>query len=170
MTVSNGLVLFRILWYHLLPALRPHLLLPVSYRGGHTGYCTPGQDHHKTGDVWNKKEGISGLFFRFSLICGATHRPMKHIQLTLILGSAAQKKDLYRRECKGRRCFLGDRIVSLPCRASYFAPGRLEEFDFHPILHFVLSQFSLFVNSSWCKTASCWQRNSPYCLLIVSHN
>ena len=28
-----------------------------------------------------------------------------------------------RREGKGRRCCLGDRIESIPCRASYFAPG-----------------------------------------------
>ena len=36
------------------------------------------------------------------------------------------KKDLYRRECKGRHCFLWDRIASIPCRACYFAPGRFE--------------------------------------------
>ena len=31
-------------------------------------------------------------------------------------------KDLYRREGKGRRCRLGDRIASIPCHASCFAP------------------------------------------------
>ena len=30
------------------------------------------------------------------------------------------KKDLYRREGKGRRCCLGDIIYSVPCHASYF--------------------------------------------------
>ena len=33
----------------------------------------------------------------------------------------SMKTDLYRREGKGRRCCLGDRIDSIPCRASYFA-------------------------------------------------
>ena len=28
---------------------------------------------------------------------------------------------------KGRRCCLGDRIGSIPCRASHFAPGQFEE-------------------------------------------
>ena len=30
---------------------------------------------------------------------------------------------------KGRRCCLGERIYSIPCRAIYFAPGRFEEKD-----------------------------------------
>ena len=34
-----------------------------------------------------------------------------------------QKKDLYRKEGKGRRCCLGDRIYSILCHASYFGPG-----------------------------------------------
>ena len=38
-----------------------------------------------------------------------------------------KKKDLYRRTGKGRRCFLGDKTASIPCRASYFEPGRFEE-------------------------------------------
>ena len=38
-----------------------------------------------------------------------------------------QKKDLYRREGKSRRCFWGDRIASISCRATYFAPERVEE-------------------------------------------
>ena len=29
------------------------------------------------------------------------------------------KKDNYRREAKGRRCCLGGRIYSIPCRVSY---------------------------------------------------
>ena len=36
------------------------------------------------------------------------------------------KKDLYRREGKGRRCCLVD---SIPSHASYFAPGRYEDKD-----------------------------------------
>ena len=38
-------------------------------------------------------------------------------------------KSLYRRKGKGRRCCLGERIYSIPCRAIYFAPGRFEEKD-----------------------------------------
>ena len=42
-------------------------------------------------------------------------------------GSVAKKKDLYRIKGKGRRCCLGDKVDLIPCRASYFAPGRIEE-------------------------------------------
>ena len=49
----------------------------------------------------------------------------------------SEKKDLYRREgtvqCtlyrKGRHCCSEDRIASIPCRASYFAPGWFYEYD-----------------------------------------
>ena len=34
-----------------------------------------------------------------------------------------KKKDKDRKEDKGRRCCLGDRIASIPCRTSYFPPG-----------------------------------------------
>ena len=34
----------------------------------------------------------------------------------------AQKKDLHRRQGKGRRCCLGDNISSIPCRASCSIP------------------------------------------------
>ena len=43
------------------------------------------------------------------------------------VGKSPQMKDLYIREGKGRHCFLGDRISSIPCRNSFFAPGRFEE-------------------------------------------
>ena len=43
--------------------------------------------------------------------------------------AAAKKKDSYRREGKGRRCGLADRIASNLCRAGYFAQGRFEEKD-----------------------------------------
>ena len=46
-----------------------------------------------------------------------------HSPLTIGL-QTERYKDLYRREGKGRRCCLGERIDSIPCRASYFAPGR----------------------------------------------
>ena len=36
---------------------------------------------------------------------------------------------VYRREGKDRCCCLGDRIYSIPCHASYFALGRMEEQD-----------------------------------------
>ena len=38
-----------------------------------------------------------------------------------------QKKGEYRRKGKGRRCCMGDRIYSIPFRASCFALGRFEE-------------------------------------------
>ena len=41
----------------------------------------------------------------------------------------AQKKDVYRRGGKVRRCCLGDRIYSISCRSSYFAPGCYKEKD-----------------------------------------
>ena len=42
--------------------------------------------------------------------------------------SNVQKKDVYRSEGKGRRCFMGDRIASIPCHASYFGLIRIEEY------------------------------------------
>ena len=39
--------------------------------------------------------------------------------------------DNYRRGGKGRRCCLGHRMYSIPCRASYFAPGWYEEKRIH---------------------------------------
>ena len=35
-------------------------------------------------------------------------------------------EDLYRREDKGRRCYLGNITYSIPCPTSYFVPGRVE--------------------------------------------
>ena len=49
---------------------------------------------------------------------------------------------------------LGDSIYSILCRASYFAPGRLEESD----------EFILFFKSSWCKIARAarnWSNSVP---------
>ena len=40
---------------------------------------------------------------------------------TVCLSHQCKNED--RREGIGRRCFLGDRVASIPCRASYFAPG-----------------------------------------------
>ena len=50
-------------------------------------------------------------------------------------------KDLYRREGKGRRCRLGDRIASIPCHASCFAPEWYEEKD--EFILFVVNGFIL---------------------------
>ena len=61
-----------------------------------------------------------------------------------------------RREGKGRRCYLGERIDSIPCRTNYFPLGWFEERDgfmIHPILHIVLVQFILFFISSWCNSS-----------------
>ena len=53
--------------------------------------------------------------------------------------AAAKKKDSYRREGKGRRCGLADRIASNLCRAGYFAKGRFEDKGANqPILQHVL--------------------------------
>ena len=50
----------------------------------------------------------------------------------IIVKFQSYKKDLYRREGKGRRGCLGDRIYSIPCHTSYFALGWNEEKDeFH---------------------------------------
>ena len=40
-----------------------------------------------------------------------------------------QLKDLYRREAKGRRCCLWDRLYLIPCCASCFALGQSKEYD-----------------------------------------
>ena len=37
-------------------------------------------------------------------------------------GVGAEKEDLCRREGKGRRCYLRERIVSISCRESYLVP------------------------------------------------
>ena len=99
------------------------------------------------------------------------------------------KKDLYRREGKGRCCCLGDRIYSIPCCACCFSsyrPGAI-----HPFLYIVLVQFSLFFISSWynysfslyrlgavnpflkiiqsrCKTASAVKKLNKFCPLNSS--
>ena len=49
-----------------------------------------------------------------------------YMDTEIIVLLPALKKDSYKREGKGRRCFLEDRIVSIPCRASFFALGRFE--------------------------------------------
>ena len=67
----------------------------------------------------------------------------------------AQKKDLFRREDKGRRCLLGDKIDSIPRLASYFALGRIEgQADLHIEKWKNSEQISLFFNSSLCKIDS----------------
>ena len=58
----------------------------------------------------------------------------------------ALKKDLYRRDGKGRCCCLEHRIDSIPCRASYFAPGWLEERD----------EFIQLFTSSWFNSSYTW--------------
>ena len=45
------------------------------------------------------------------------------------LAQGPYNKDLYRRQGKGRRCYLGDIIYPIPCHASYFAPEWYEEKD-----------------------------------------
>ena len=63
--------------------------------------------------------------------------------------STMQKNDLYKREGKGRRYFLGNIISSILCSARYFAPGRFEEqANFHSILQLILVQISLFFVTS----------------------
>ena len=56
----------------------------------------------------------------------------------------AYKKDKYRRKGKCRRCCLGDRIDSIPCHASYFAPGLFEDRD-----EFILFSISYWYYSSY---------------------
>ena len=78
-----------------------------------------------------------------------------------------QKKDLYRRKGKGRHLFLGDRIDSIPCRASYFVPWRcwrkgwIHPFSSnnpgacHPILQIFL------VHNTVCSAARKWINSVP---------
>ena len=42
---------------------------------------------------------------------------------------APQKKDVYRREGKGRCCYLGDRIDSIPGYTTDLAPGCFKEIE-----------------------------------------
>ena len=64
--------------------------------------------------------------------------------------SPAYKKDKYRREGKGLRCCLGNRIYSIICHASYFALGRFRRIGgIHPFLQIILEQFILFFKSSY---------------------
>ena len=48
-------------------------------------------------------------------------------QLTHLAPGTDNNKDLYRREGKGRCCCSRDRIYFMPCRARFFAPGRLKK-------------------------------------------
>ena len=61
----------------------------------------------------------------------------------LVCTCQAWKKDLYRREGKGRCCLFGHRIDSISCRASQFVPGQFEEQAdlLHPILQLVLGSY-----------------------------
>ena len=68
--------------------------------------------------------------------------------------SYSRRSNIDRRGGNGRRCSLGDRIASIPCQASCYAPGRLEEQD----------KIILFFKSSWCKiasTARTWSNSVP---------
>ena len=58
-------------------------------------------------------------------------------------------------EGKVRRCCLGYKIDSIPCRASYCICTRTirRKGLMHPILHIVLVQFILFFISSWCNSS-----------------
>ena len=60
-------------------------------------------------------------------------------------------------------CCLGDRIYSFPCRASYFALGRIWRKDgwIHPFLLIILVQFIIFFKSSYCKIASAPRNSVP---------
>ena len=51
--------------------------------------------------------------------CGTAPETKETVSIHLRIGLVTLKKDLYRREGKGRRCCLGDRIDSIPCRTSY---------------------------------------------------
>ena len=82
----------------------------------------------------------------------------------LIQTKQSQKKDKYRRKCKGHHFCLGGRICSIPCRASCFAQADFEEQDefklfFQIILvQFILVQFILLFKIGPGKTA-CAARN-----------
>ena len=65
-------------------------------------------------------------------------------------------------------CCLGDRIYSFPCRASYFALGRIWRKDgwIHPFLLIILVQFIIFFKSSYCKIRCQTQQWRPLPILL----
>ena len=74
----------------------------------------------------------------------------------------AQKKDKYRRKDKGRRCCLGDRIASIPCRVSYCALGRFWRIGWiHPFLQIILLHFILFFQCETASAARNWINSAP---------
>ena len=83
--------------------------------------------------------------------------------LITLFTSIAEKKDLNRREGKGFRCCLVNRLASFPCRAGYIAPGRYEEFD----------ELILLFKSSWCKSSFFSNRldaNHPILQIVLVEN
>ena len=73
----------------------------------------------------------------------------------------AKKMDKYRIEDKGRRWWLVDKIDSILCRTSYFAPWWFEKKELaHPILHIVLVQFIL------CAAETTFAFSSVFILLL----
>ena len=75
----------------------------------------------------------------------------------------SRKEDTDRRKGNGRRCCLGDRIYSIPCRSSCFPPGRFWRIWWiHPFFQTILVQFIQFFNSSYCKAASAARNWTDY--------
>ena len=79
---------------------------------------------------------------------------------------SSQKKDLYRREVKGRRCFLqGTELIQFLAR-QLFWPGRVEEqADLHPILQLVLTFSSVKILFSTYD----YQDRVLYCMYCIRY-
>ena len=92
----------------------------------------------------------------FQLIFLLIHRWDKNMaEIPYVLRSMPRIRIFTEEKAKVVAASWGDRITSIPCRASYFATKRVDEqADLHPILQLVLVQISLFFKSSWCKIAS----------------
>ena len=73
-------------------------------------------------------------------------------------GHQPEKKDKYRREGKCLCCFLGDRVGSIPCRASNFATGRVEEF-----FNSSTPYFCIYASSIWLQQLICYSGQQLIC-------
>ena len=76
-----------------------------------------------------KKKINTFNYFFCAYICHKIYLSVqyKYIQMVDITTNIQTKKDKDRRKGKGRRCCLGGRIYSIPCRTSYFALDDFEE-------------------------------------------
>ena len=123
------------------------VLYDVYTRGGFREYITNTTSTHETPFSTTpapvrSMRSISELWHRGKLVTKRVQtyeRCFNFNQLPLFIEEGLKTK----REDKGRRCCLGDRIGSIPCRTRYLASGSFEEKD----------EFILFFRLSWCNSS-----------------